>query len=295
MLDSCARPTLTQSPAYAAAIVDVDGGGADYGLIRFQGQPIGMAIVTRRRGVGGVANCSLYRGPVWIHDEIPGQMLRLALRQLRGRYRWWRGRPLTFHPELTDTPDNRRILRDAGFRRIADGYATAWLDLSVSRDTLRANLGSSWRNQLVQAEGNEIDVVVGESDSQFGWLYDRHAQHMAAHGYRGPSPNLLRALREHAPQEQQQLLLIANHDGAPIAGVLLAIHGDSATYLVGWSGDEGRRRRAHNLLLWRAVERLKAAGVPWLDLGGINADAPGLARFKQGLGGTSVTLVGGYV
>ena len=105
MLDNCARPTLTQSPAYAAALTEVEGGAADYGLIRFQGKPIGMAIATQRRGLGGVANGSLYRGPLWIYDEIPGEMLKLALRRLRRRFRWWRGRPLNFHPELVDSPD----------------------------------------------------------------------------------------------------------------------------------------------------------------------------------------------
>ena len=77
--------------------------------------------------------------------------------------------------------------------------------------------------------------------------------------------------------------------------MLAAIHGGSATYLVGWTGDAGRRVRAQNLLLWHAVERLKAAGIRWFDLGGINADAAGVAHFKRGMGGEIVNLVGGYV
>jgi hypothetical protein len=294
MLDNCARPTLTQSPAYAAAVTEVDGIAADYGLIRFQGKPIGMAIVTRRRGLAGVANCSLYRGPLWIYDEIPGQMLKLALRQLRQRHRWWRGRPLTFHPELVDSLDNRRILSEAGFRRVADGYATIWLDLSASLGSLRANLRPQWRNKLTQAERNDVEVIFGD-DGQFEWFYDHHAKHMADHGYRGPSPALLRALRAHAPEDQKPGLLIAQTDGAPIAAILVCVHGNSATYLVGWSGDDGRRLRAHNVLLWRAVEHLKTAGIRWFDLGGINADAPGVADFKRGMGGEVVTLAGGYV
>jgi Acetyltransferase (GNAT) domain len=300
MLDNCARPTLTQSPAYAAATAEVEGAeaagvGADFGLIRFQNKPIGMTIVTRRRTFGGAASCSLYRGPLWIYDDIPGEMLKLALRLLRNRHRWWRGRPLTFHPEIADSRENRRLLGDAGFRRVAEGYATIWLDLSPDLDTLRANLRSQWRNKLTQAEGHEIDVIVGTDDAQFEWLYGNHASHMAAHGYRGPSPELLRALRTHAPDDQQPLLLIAQQNGQPIAGVLLTVHGKSATYLVGWSGDSGRRLRAHNLLLWRAVERLKQSGIPWLDLGGINTEAPGVADFKRGMGGELVNLVGGYV
>jgi hypothetical protein len=295
MLDNCARPTLTQSPAYAAAATEVEGSIADYGLIRFQDKPIGMTIVTRRRGLGGVANCSLYRGPLWIYDEIPGEMLKLALRQLRRRHRWWRGRPLTFHPELVDSRDNRRILSEAGFRRVADGYATIWIDLSAPLEALRGGLRPRRRSQLSQAERSGVEVMFGADDGQFEWLYDRHASHMAEHGYRGPSPALLRALRTNAPEDQQPRLMIAQDNGAPIAAILVCLHGSSATYLVGWSGDAGRRLRAHDLLLWRAIEHLKSAGIRWLDLGGINAEAPGLAQFKRGLGGEAVTLVGGYV
>ena len=295
LLENCERPTLTQSPAYAAAVSEVDGTAADYGLIRFQGKPIGMAVVTRRRGFGGTANCSLYRGPLWIHDDIPGEMLKLVLRQLRFRHRWWRGRPLTFHPELADSHKNRWIMSDAGFRRIAEGYATIWLDLSPELEILRANLRSQWRNKLNQSEDNGVEAVIGTDAGQFEWLYDNHARHMETHDYRGPSPALLRALRDHAPPDQQPRLLIAQHDGAPVAAILLTVHGNSATYLVGWSGDAGRRLRAHNLLLWRAVEQLKSAGIRWLDLGGINADAPGVASFKRGIGGEATTLVGGYV
>ena len=295
MLDNCARSTLTQSLAYAAATAEVDKGGADYGLIRFEGKPIGMTVVTQQRGFAGAANSKLYRGPLWIYDDIPAQMLKLVLRQLRYRHRWWRGRPLTFHPELADSPDNRRTMKEAGFRRVADGYSTIWLDLSVPSKTLRANLRAQWRNKLTQAEGHEIETVVGDNDSQFEWLYDNHDRHMEAHGYRGPSPDLLRALRRNASADQPPLLLIAQHEGAPVAGILVILHGNSATYLVGWSGDAGRRVRAHNLLLWRAVEHLKSANIHWLDFGGINSEAPGVASFKRGMSGEETTLVGGYV
>jgi len=40
---------------------------------------------------------------------------------------------------------------------------------------------------------------------------------------------------------------------------------------------------------------LKAAGIRWLDLGGINVEAPGIDHFKRGLGGDIANLVGGYV
>ena len=65
--------------------------------------------------------------------------------------------------------------------------------------------------------------------------------------------------------------------------MLLFRHGNTATYLLGWNSPEGRRRRAHNLLLWRAVLELRERQVGWLDFGGVNPAAPGVARFKLGM------------
>ena len=48
-------------------------------------------------------------------------------------------------------------------------------------------------------------------------------------------------------------------------------------------------------MLPEAITLLKADGFEWFDLGGISAEAPGVERFKSGLGGTDSWLVGGYV
>jgi lipid II:glycine glycyltransferase (peptidoglycan interpeptide bridge formation enzyme) len=78
--------------------------------------------------------------------------------------------------------------------------------------------------------------------------------------------------------------------------MLYLIHGTAATYHVGWSGEEGRRLGAHNLLLWEAMSRLAAHGVRRLDLGGVNTQSSaGVARFKLGAGGEVVTLAGTWL
>jgi len=295
MLAACRRPSLTQSSTYALALSDVRGEKAALGVIRFNKQPIGLVVAHGRPVLGTAGSQTIYRGPLWVHDEIPGEMQKLALALLRKRFRLRSGRPVTFHPELEDTPEHRAQMLAAGFKRVADGYRTIWLDLSESLEALRAGQKQNWRNALVQGERNRLEVIDDPECARLEWLTTQHSEHMELGGYRGPSTGLIDALKHHGNATAGLHLLIAEHAGSPVAGILLARHGAAATYLVGWTGDAGRDLRATHRLLWQAVERLKADGVSWFDLGGISDAAPGVARFKSGLGGRETQLVGGYV
>ncbi|MEP4377605.1 MAG: GNAT family N-acetyltransferase [Alphaproteobacteria bacterium] len=295
MLAACKRPTLTQTSTYALALHDVQGARADFGLIRFNKQPIGLVVAHGKPILRTPGNQTIYRGPLWIHDEIPAQMRKLAFELLRKRFRLRRGRPVTFHPELSDTPEHRVHMLTAGFKRVVDGYRTIWLDLSKSLEELRAGQRQNWRNALVQGEKNNLTVIDDRDCARLGWLTERHAEHMELGGYRGPSGGLVDALHRHSNATAGLRLMVAEHAGSPVAGILLAHHGKTATYLVGWTGDTGRDLRATHLLLWHAIQLLKADGYDGFDLGGISAEAPGVERFKSGLGGTESWLVGGYV
>lgn len=295
MLAACKRASLTQTSTYALAMHELQGQQADLGVIRFDKKPIGMIVSHGKPAFGTPGSQTIYRGPLWIHDEIPGEMQKLALSLLRKRYRLRSARPVTFHPELEDTDTHRAQMSAAGFRRIAEGYRTIWLDLSHSLDALRADQHQNWRNALVQGERAGLTVIDDRNCTRLPWLIENHTTHMDLGGYRGASGALLDALVKHGNETAGLRLLVAEHEGEPVAGVLLAIHGSAATYLVGWTGEAGRDLRATHLLLWHAVETLKADGKSWFDLGGISDEAPGVMRFKRGLGGTETTLVGGYV
>lgn len=295
MLAACKRPSLTQTSTYALAMHQLQGMKADLGVIRFDNKPIGMVVAHGKPIFGTPGNQTIYRGPLWIHDEIPGEMQKLALELLRKRYRLRNARPVTFHPELTDTPTHRAQMAEAGFKRVAAGYDTIWLDLSLTLDDLRAGMAPNWRNRLVQAERAGLTIVDDPKCDRLDWLIAQHTEHMELGEYRGASGQLLQALREHANETAGLHLLIAEFEGQPVSGVLLARHGAAATYLVGWTGDEGRKTRATHMLLWHAAQHLKASGIATFDLGGINVDAPGVATFKRGMGGAETNLVGGYI
>ena len=72
-------------------------------------------------------------------------------------------------------------------------------------------------------------------------------------------------------------------------------HGTSATYVIGWNNDVGRRTNANTLLLWQGMLILKNENVSSFDLGGIDTHSlPGIARFKLGMGGEIASLAGTY-
>jgi lipid II:glycine glycyltransferase (peptidoglycan interpeptide bridge formation enzyme) len=81
-----------------------------------------------------------------------------------------------------------------------------------------------------------------------------------------------------------------------VAGMMFLIHGEAATYQVGWNSDAGRDLHAHNLILWRGIEALRERGVRRLDLGGVNTTrSAGIARFKMSTGGHVLTCAGTYI
>ena len=114
MLAACKRPSLTQTSTYALAMHETQGLRADLGVIRFDKKPIGMIVSHGKPSFGTPGSQTIYRGPLWVHDEIPGEMQKLALGLLRQRYRLRRARPVTFHPELDDTPAHRAQMSEAG-------------------------------------------------------------------------------------------------------------------------------------------------------------------------------------
>jgi len=77
--------------------------------------------------------------------------------------------------------------------------------------------------------------------------------------------------------------------------VTLDVHGQAATYQIGWTNDAGRNAYAHNLLLYKGMEALKERGIRSLDMGGINTGrSAGIARFKITSGAQVVTLAGTF-
>jgi len=196
----------------------------------------------------------------------------------------------------------RRISRP-GFNVVPETqkYQTLWWDLNEDEAIARANLKNNWRGALKKAEQKvekqELTITWDSEGKDYSWLRHVYEEDKKNRGYSGISPKLLDNLALFSTLKNPMIIAkVTTKDGRDVAAMLFLTHGQSATYQIGWSSDEGRKYCAHHLLLWRARSILRSCGIYDLDLGGINHDetAKGIRKFKEGTGATASTLVGHY-
>jgi hypothetical protein len=256
-------------------------------LVAYDGAGIAVACaqLAIRRLLGVMPVAFLLRGPVWLASPVEPSWEPALLATARARV----GRGvLIWAPDAADAPRGRRP--------VVTGYSTSWLDLNRPAAALRRGLHGKWRHQLGQAERRSLDVHGDGGEDDLAWLLAANETRRREVGYRGPSPTFLARLAHAAAAGDDLLLLIAREGNEPLAGALMVRHGAAATYEVGHVTARGRQLGANHLLLWRAFGLLAERGARRLDLGGVDTDrAPGLARFKLGLGGEVRTLAGTFL
>jgi hypothetical protein len=260
--------------------------------VEVEGVLVALAqFIVRRWGtLVSVGLCS--RGPIWL-QAMTAKDKALIYAELR------RSVPLTGLRWLLITPEEIRCdsLGLSKWRRVMTGYATVMLDISQSPAVLRAALDAKWRNRLVAAQASALTVHrVGSNPGQYRWLLDHEETQREQRGFAGlPQPFYDIYIQSRQQPAQTLLTLRADLGRDRVAGMMFLLHGESATYQVGWSNEQGRQLSAHNLLLWRAIAELQQRGVRCLDLGGVNtARSAGVARFKIGTGGVVRILAGTY-
>jgi hypothetical protein len=280
-----------QDYAYGEAIRAI-GGEVLRARIEDAGATVAIAQFTTRRfaGVLGLALCT--RGPVWASGLDAGAK-RAAYRLMKTAPPLARPRFLVFSPDEPAPGEGLDRLS-----RVMTGYSTVALDLDRPLEELRAGLYGKWRNRLVAAEKAALAYQAGGvKPAQYQWLLQRENEQRMAQGYKGLPVGLVEAFQAAKPDRREGLMIETARLGKDAAAAMMfLIHGQAATYHIGWSSDEGRAAGAHNALLWRAIEALKARGVHSLDLGGVDtAQGAGIARFKLGVGGRVLTLAGAFV
>lgn len=289
---AAALGALQQDWSYGSAMLSL-GVPVLRARIDLDGETVAQAqFIVRRFGrVASVALCS--RGPIWrrplaIHEQ--SQVYRVLKTTM----------PLSGLRVMLVTPEQvaGEPVGLSPMRRVVTGMSTVLLDLNPTMEQLRANLEHRWRHQLASSESSGLSVQrVGVQLNQFRWLLEADIAQRQARGLDGLPPAFVeRYTLTRTAAASTLLTLRADAGRERVAAMMFLLHGASATYHIGWTTDAGRDAYAHNLILWKAIEELKARGIQQLDLGGVNTiRSAGVARFKLRTGGKLLTLAGSYL
>jgi lipid II:glycine glycyltransferase (peptidoglycan interpeptide bridge formation enzyme) len=166
-------------------------------------------------------------------------------------------------------------------------------------DTLARGLDASWRRNLRRAAASGVTVSLGGAADlpAFHRIYSETAERDRF----APLPLLFfERMWHHLGSEDPSRirLYLATRDGELLSAAVRTRVGDRVSYTHGASTGAGRSWRPSNALQWRMLTDAATDGAAVYDLRGISdtldpADPLfGLLRFKLGLGGDAVELVG---
>lgn len=170
---------------------------------------------------------------------------------------------------------------------------TVIIDLKPSEDEILVAMHKKTRYNIKLAARKGVEISLGNADDLTAWydLYkttserDKIAIHSLSYYQK------VFTMAEKSATAPDVKMFLAKHEGDLLAGIIVLIDGDRATYLYGASSNGKRNLMPAYALQWEAMKTAKEAGCGTYDMFGIppvnNPDHPmyGLYRFKTGFGG----------
>jgi lipid II:glycine glycyltransferase (peptidoglycan interpeptide bridge formation enzyme) len=223
---------------------------------------------------------------------------------------------LKVEPDWPETGETSAWLQKRGFHQSAQTIQprhTILVELGRSEEAILDGMKSKWRYnaRLAERKGVQVREGGGADLERFYSLMQltEERDEFAVHS----REYYEQVWREFAPRGQARLLL-AEHEGQTLAGIMVFAFGRGAWYMYGASANEKRHLMPNHLLQWEAMRWGKRQGCQSYDLWGIpdldietletavqaeKTPAPppalwGVYKFKRGFGGQPVRYVGAW-
>jgi FemAB-related protein (PEP-CTERM system-associated) len=220
--------------------------------------------------------------PLLAEDDISAQRLvdqalRLASEQ-KARYLELRAGN---HPALAERPD------------LAESYLYArWLlPLHADPDMLWAGFSKSVKQMIKKSQKMGVTVRLAEKREEMAHYYRLHLQTRSKkHGMPSQPQPFFFGLWDAFAESGALQLLLAEHEGRVIAGMILLASGTTIRDAYSASDASALSLAPNNLLMWQAIIWGCTHGYKLLDMGRTARDNEGLMSFKRRWGATNEPL-----
>ncbi|GAA0807978.1 lipid II:glycine glycyltransferase FemX [Spirilliplanes yamanashiensis] len=161
-------------------------------------------------------------------------------------------------------------------------YLTHELPLTGSEREIFARLHANQvRRNIRRAERAGVTVRIGTAEQDLtGVFYRLHTRTRRRLGVAVQPLRYFRALWRHVLQPGHGAVLIAEHDGAPVAAAVFLTSAGTCVYKYGASDERHWEVRPNHMLFWQAIRWARERGCRTLDFGRTDVEDRGLWEFK---------------
>jgi lipid II:glycine glycyltransferase (peptidoglycan interpeptide bridge formation enzyme) len=302
LLQTAAWGELKSAFGWTATVVSVPGATG--------GAPTAGALVLFRRLPLGLSLAYVPRGPVADYDDPAG--LRRLLEALETAARARGAICLKWEPDLPDSPGCRALLAGLGFRPSAHSVQpqrSLVVDLAEGEAAVLARMKPKTRYNIGLARKKDVSARPAAGPADLERFTGLMAETGERDGFGVHAPDYYRRAYDIFHPLGRCELILAEHGGQPLAGVMAFGLGRRAWYLYGASSGRERNRMAAYLAQWEAMRWAMGTGALTYDLWGVPDEDEaaleagfeqrrdglwGVYRFKRGWGGRLARTVGAW-
>ena len=230
-----------------------------------------------------------------VNQLVIGLLKALARQHSCGFVRLWM--------RLEDNPERRQRFGSLGLKPSPLEliyHRTSKIDLTLSEETLLANMTKQTRYSLRQADKTGIRVASSTSSADFDKLLDAVRQTAAAQNFNPGSTEILKQQWQPYLKAKQACVYHAySKDNQLLASALIIFSDVEASYYWHASTEAGRSSQAAYAIQWRAIRDAKAAGKTNYDLWRVSSlettsKVADQTIFKLGFGGKTIAYLPSY-
>ena len=161
-------------------------------------------------------------------------------------------------------------------------YVNWVLPLATTAEEAWSALRKPVQHQIKKSQKAGVQVRVAHRREDMDIYYRLHVNtRTKKHGMPAQARNYFMALWDTFASTGTMRLLLAEHEGTPIAGIILFAAGSTLHYAYGASDENHLKLAPNNLLFWDAITWGSTSGYASLDLGRTACNNPGLMEFKR--------------
>jgi hypothetical protein len=214
-------------------------------------------------------------------------------------------------PLESDLPSFRRVLEAAraygkqrGWRYLecrggrslfgdvpaSDSFLGHRLDLTPGEVAIFGGFESSTRRAIRKADQNGLRIEFSRDLESVRAFHRLLCITRRRHGVPPQPFRFFACIQRQVLARDRGWVVLARHNGVPVAGAVYFHFGKTAIYKYGASNEKSQHLRANNLVMWEAIKRHAADGFATLDFGRTAIDNEGLRKFKLGWGATEYPI-----